>query len=138
MEEKNIRNLRKEEAEKESALNKFVGYTKKGVKFFGTKAKEYGKKAYDNREKIAATVTGAAGVILVVKKSTDALGITNKTQYQRTVDQRKYQYYDYSSKRYFTLKREPYPMEIEEIEYRKRTGEPLVSILSDMNLLKRW
>lgn len=127
----------KDEEKKESKVDKFVRCTKKGAKYLGDKSVEYGKKAWKNREKIGTAIAGVTASILLIKKSTDALGLTSKTSYEKTVNQRRYQYYDPSSRRYFELKREPYADEIEEIEYRRRSGEPLVVILSDMGLLKR-
>ena len=127
----------KNEPKKESKIDKFVRCTKNGAKYLGEKGVEYGKKAWDNKEKIGAGIASVTASVLLIKKTTDTLGLTSKTTYERTVNQRRYQYYDPSSRRYFDLKREPYDDEIEEIEYRRRNGEPLVVILSDMGLLKR-
>lgn len=129
---------KKEPEKKEPIHKKFIKYTKDGAKFFWDKGKEVGKKAYDNREKIATGVAGVAGTVLLVKKTADSLGITkHKTQYERTVEARKYQYYDPSSRRYFELRREPKTYELIEIDERRRTGEPIILILSDMGLLQK-
>lgn len=143
--EKNIRDIKLGELEKEAApkepiQKRVVRYTKNGAKLFWDKTVYYGKKAYDNKEKIAATVTGIAGTIVLIRKATDSIGFTNKTtQYERTVEARKTQYYDPNSRRYFELKREPKQYELIEIEERRRAGEPVVLILSDMGLLdRRW
>ena len=143
--DKDIREIRKEELENESTPNesipkKFVRYTKDGAKVIWEKGKYYGKKAYDNKEKIAAGITGIAGTVLLVRKAADSIGLTShKTQYERTVEARKTQYYDPSSRRYFDLKREPKQYELIEIEERRQNGEPVILILSDMGLLeRRW
>lgn len=135
--EKDIREIKKEEAEKKSPLKKFCDYTVSGAKFFGKKASELGKKAWDNKEKIGGGIAATTATVLLIKKTTDELGITHKTHYERTVDQRRTQYYDPSSRRYLELRREPYQYELIEIEERRRQGEPLALILSDMGLLKR-
>lgn len=143
--DKDIREIRKEELENESTPNesipkKFVRYTKDGAKMFWEKGKYYGKKAYDNKEKIVAGITGIAGSVVLIRKAADSIGLTShKTQYERTVEARKTQYYDPSSRRYFDLKREPRQCELIEIEERRQNGEPVILILSDMGLLeRRW
>ena len=104
------------------------------------KGKDVVKKAYNNREKIAKTVVGVAGTFALVTQTVKSVKRTfggNKTQYEKTVEQRKTQYYDPSSRRYIPLRREPSDYELYEIDRRRATGEPVTMILNDMGLLRR-
>ena len=121
-----------EETPKEKAKNFFKRTYDKG--------KEVAKKAYENREKIAKTVVGIAGGVTLVTQTVKTVKRTfggNKTQYEKTVEQRKTQYYDPSSRRYIPLRREPSDYELYEIDRRRATGEPVTMILNDMGLLRR-
>ena len=129
--------LRKEN-QKQTFFEKAKEKVKNGTKAAAEKTKEVGGKLYDNKEKI---VLGAGSVVLfikTVKSGTDALGITNRTKYEKTLDQRRTQYYDPHSRRYFELRRPLRNYEILEIEERTADGEPVGHVLSDMGLLKRW
>lgn len=121
-----------EETPKEKAKNFFKRTYDKG--------KEVVKKAYDNRETIAKTVVGIAGGVTLVTQTVKTVKRTfggNKTQYEKTVEQRKTQYYDPSSRRYIPLRREPSDYELYEIDRRRATGEPVTMILNDLGLLRR-
>lgn len=137
MDGNDMRNQKQEEIKKEPLGKRILRKTKEG----GKKVVDGTKKAvawcYDNGEEILTFVGGAVGVICLVKKGTDTLGITNKTKYERTVQARKYQYYDPRSRRYFELRRELSYDEELEIEERRQYGEPISKILSDMGVLKR-
>ena len=137
MEGNEIRNMKQEEATKESFFEKTKRKVGEGAKKIAKTTKDIAVKAYDNREKIAGTVASTVAVICIIKKGTDTLGLTNKTKYERTVNQRKYQYYDPRSRRYFELRRPLTYSEEIEIEER-RLYEPVPAILADMGLLKRY
>lgn len=132
--EKDIRGIKQEEAEKKSFKEK----TKEVINEGKEKVIDGGKKIYDNRVKILEGVAFLALLTKGAKSITDNLGLSNRTKYEKTVDERRKQYYDPSSRRYFELRREPRQYEIIEIEERRRLGEPVSLILSDMGLLKRW
>ena len=120
-----------EETPKEKAKNFFKRTYNKG--------KEVAKKAYDNRETIAKTVVGIAGGVTLVTQTVKTVknAFGGKTKYEKTVEQRKTQYYDPSSRRYIPLRREPSDYELYEIDRRRATGEPVTMILNDMGLLRR-
>ena len=63
---------------------------------------------------------------------------TTKTAYERDRELRSKSYYDRHSGRTYKLKREPKAWELMEIESRSRKGEPVIYILEDLGLLKRW
>lgn len=130
------------EIRKETKKKGFFEKTKdnftSGCNVILTKSKEVGKKAYDNKEKIVLGVGSMVLLIKTVKEGTDMLGITNRTKYERTYEQRRLQYYDPRSRRYFELRRPLRNYEILEIEDRSANGEYVGHILSDMGLLKRW
>lgn len=130
------------EIRKETKKKGFFEKTKEdftnGCKVIFEKGKEVGKKAYDNKEKIVLGVGSVVLLIKTVKEGTDMLGITNRTKYERTCEQRRLQYYDPRSRRYFDLRRPLRNYEILEIEDRSASGEYVGHILSDMGLLKRW
>lgn len=129
--------LRKDKA-KGKFFDKVIDKAKDATKTAVDKTKEVGKTLYDNKEKI---VLGAGSVVLfikTVKSGTDALGLTNRTKYEKTLDQRKTQYYDPHSRRYYELRRPLRNYEILEIEERSAEGERVGHILDDMGLLKRW
>lgn len=96
------------------------------------------KTVKDNRMEILEGIVFTGMVVKGVKGITDNLGFSNRTKYEKTINERRKQYYDQSSRRCYELRREPYPYELIEIEERRRTGEPVSLILSDMGLLKRW
>lgn len=134
--EKDIREIKQEEETKE---RKSIKGKLKGVR---DKAKDVIKTGYktvkDNRMEILEGVVFTGLVVKGVKNITDNLGFSNRTKYEKTINERRKQYYDPSSRRYYELRREPYQYELIEIEERRRTGEPVSLILSDMGLLKRW
>lgn len=111
---------------------------KNGTRTAVYKTKEVGKTLYDNKEKIVLGAGSAVLFIKTVKSGTDALGITNKTKYEKTLNQRRMEYYDPHSRRYLPLRRPLRDYEILEIEDRHESGETIPHILSDMGLLKRW
>jgi hypothetical protein len=134
--EKDIREIKQEETEKKSKS------IKEKIKIARGKVKDSIKAGYntikDNRMQILEGIVFTGLVVKGVKGITDNLGFSNRTKYEKTVNERRKQYYDPSSRRYYELRREPYQYELIEIEERRRTGEPVSLILSDMGLLKRW
>lgn len=138
MEGNELRNQKQEEVQKESFFEKAKRKVGESAKKIAKTTKDVAIKAYDNREKIAGTVASTVAVICIIKKGTDTLGLTNKTKYEKTVNQRRYQYYDPRSRRYFELRRPLTYSEEIEIEERRSYGEPVPAILADMGLLKRY
>ena len=134
--EKDIREIKQEETEKKSKS------IKEKIKVARSKVKDSIKAGYntvkDNRMQILEGIVFTGLVVKGVKGITDNLGFSNRTKYEKTINERRKQYYDPSSRRYYELRREPYQYELIEIEERRRTGEPVSLILSDMGLLKRW
>lgn len=128
----------RKETTKPTFFEKVKENVKNGAKTAVDKTKVVGQKLYDNKEKIILGVGSTVLLIKTVKEGTDALGITNRTKYERTLDQRRTQYYDPHSRRYLELRRPLRNYEILEIEDRAACGEPVGHILSDMGLLKRW
>ena len=127
---------KEEKEEKESFFDK----VKRGCKKVGDEAKKAGRYVIDNREKIVKTTTEIVGTVVVITGAVTTVKKAfggNKTAYERTVDQRKTQYYDPSSRRYYELRREPRYDELIEIDERRAAGEPVSLILSDMGLLRR-
>lgn len=126
----------KKEEKKEPIFDKI----KRGCRKVGTGVKKAGRYVIDNREKIVKTTTEVVGTVVVITGAITTVKKAfggNKTQYERTVDQRKTQYYDPSSRRYYELRREPRYDELIEIDERRAAGEPISLILSDMGLLRR-
>lgn len=134
--EKDIREIKQEETEKKSKS------IKEKIKVARGKVKDSIKAGYktvkDHRMEILEGIVFTGLVVKGCKNITDNLGFSNRTKYEKTINERRKQYYDPSSRRYYELRREPYQYELIEIEERRRTGEPVSLILSDMGLLKRW
>lgn len=128
--------MRKEKS-KQSFFDRTKEKIKNGSKVVVDKTKAAGKTLYDNKEKIILGVGSTVLLIKTVKEGTDAIGLTNRTKYERTLNQRRTQYYDPHSRRYFELRRPLRNYEILEIEERSADGEPVGHILDDMGLLKR-
>lgn len=138
MEDKNIRDLRKEESEKEK-------------KSFKTKAADFGKgvvngvkngakKAWDftkeNEKHMLVLIGGGFAALKLIKEGKEVLGL-NKTAYERDMELKQYHYYDPVSRRTYYLRRKPTSAELSDIEYRHRFyKEPIADILIDLGLIR--
>lgn len=138
MEGKDIRELKKEESEKEkksfkSRATEFGRNVKNRVKNGVKTAWDFTK---DNEKHIMVLIGGGFAALKLIKEGKEVLGL-NKTAYERDVELKQYRYYDPVSRRTYILRRKPTSAELSDIEYRRRFyKEPLADILIDLDLIR--
>lgn len=138
MEEKNIRDLRKEEAEKEkkSFKTKVTDFGKNVVNGVKTGVKKTWDFTKENEKHLLVLIGGGFAALKLLKEGKEVLGL-NKTAYERDMELKQHHYYDPVTRRTYPLRRKPTSAELSDIEYRHRFyKEPIADILIDLDLIR--
>lgn len=138
MEGKDIRELKKEESEKEkkSFKTKATDFGKNVVNGAKTGVKKAWDFTKDNEKHLLVLIGGGFAALKLLKEGKEVLGL-NKTAYERDMELKQYRYYDPVTRRTYPLRRKPTTAELSDIEYRHRFyKEPIADILIDLDLIR--